>query len=65
MVTAGGHSADSEWLACWSQFSGTLQLAALAPPLVIFNAFQYTLNALSVATVRCGTSISEAASPVY
>lgn len=34
------------------QFSGTLQLAALAPNLLIFNAFTYTLNALCVATVR-------------
>ena len=34
------------------QFSGTLELAALAPNLLIFNAFTYTLNALCVATVR-------------
>jgi hypothetical protein len=34
------------------QFSGTVQLAALAPNLLIINACTYTLNALCVATVR-------------
>ena len=39
------------------QCTGTLELAALGPTMLIFNLFTYIFTAITITTVRCDTSL--------